>query len=747
MTIEDLKLNSVNNLTDLENLVNRTRQNDYNFVPEVISKIIENFTNHSNFANAIVLNSNFGEISSKLQKIKNVVNVDSNSNRVEISKYLNPNLTFINEDPLQYNSIEKFDLAVTFPPLGQRLEINVRHTQNKLHIEKALGLLNKNGVAIIVMPGNFLTAPIYLNTRNFILNNFSLNKIITLENGVIRNTGIELSIIEIQTAKVNKTEFYWLNSESSLINMVPNFSISKEELFERWDYNFHDPIKQKYIEQLNERETKRIGDLVEIYLGVAFTQKERKSIGKYKLLSPRNIINGIIDQSSRDYFIDKNDFNKNEKTAILKNGDILFSRNMSSKVSIYIHSLDDDKYIANQHIIILRGKNAQYVATYLNTDSGINLFNKQIERYARGQSIRVVSIADLANIQIPILPITDLEYASKNKLEKLTYNELLKINEKYEALQAEYTALKNGKNPSPHEEQLQSMQKVLQQVLQQELQPVLTFQLEHSQKLSLIENKIDDIKSIIINLSSDFKEIQNLPRDIEEKISRLNKKLEDQISNLNIEHKEIDNYIDEIKNWFSRFDLMEIKSQKYLPEAEFIFDYISTLENPDYSPYILQYCRALENELLTKIFRAYVKSLIERDIDFAHKFYWDLGKKESGRPNDENTFKLARHIQKCLTKNEDEWFFELGTMEINLRFLTGRTLDKSFLLQDLKMFVLDYFEKELLNIDYLDEIKTIIRDYRNQSAHPNLMNTEKALIFRKHMKQCLINLMENYKIK
>jgi oligoribonuclease NrnB/cAMP/cGMP phosphodiesterase (DHH superfamily) len=86
-------------------------------------------------------------------------------------------------------------------------------------------------------------------------------------------------------------------------------------------------------------------------------------------------------------------------------------------------------------------------------------------------------------------------------------------------------------------------------------------------------------------------------------------------------------------------------------------------------------------------------------------------------------------------------------MEVILRYLTGRTVEKSPLLQDLKEFVLARFEKELLNIEYLDEIKTIIREYRNQSAHPNLMDTEKAITFHKQMKECLISLMKNYKTK
>ncbi len=160
--------------------------------------------------------------------------------------------------------------------------------------------------------------------------------------------------------------------------------------------------------------------------------------------------------------------------------------------------------------------------------------------------------------------------------------------------------------------------------MQHTLHQVLLNQQEHTQKLTNIENKIDDIKTVIFNLSVDFKEIQDLPREIEEKISRLNKKLEEQISNLNFEQKQIDTYIKEIKNWFDYYDLLETKSQKYLPEAEYIFDHISKLDNPDYSPFILQYCRALENELLCKIFRAYVQSLIDRNIVFDEAFAWDL---------------------------------------------------------------------------------------------------------------------------
>src|SRR5690606_12089657 len=183
----------------------------------------------------------------------------------------------------------------------------------------------------------------------------------------------------------------------------------------------------------------------------------------------------------------------------------------------------------------------KYVRTNMNIEISLITFNQIKKRHARGESLPTISIQDMTNIQIPIHPITDLEYASKSKLEKLSYQQLLDIKEKYDLLKSKYSNLKNEKTVSPHEEQLQSLQNTLQQVLSN--------QQEHTRKLTNIESKIDDIKTVILNLSVDFKEIQNLPREIEEKISRLNKKLEEQISNLHFEQKQIDTYIKEIKNW------------------------------------------------------------------------------------------------------------------------------------------------------------------------------------------------------
>ena len=209
MTIDELTSKNIKTLADFELLSNRGRQEGLFFVPDTISNIVADLANISNPKNAIVLNSNYGEISSKLSEIENLVSTDINANNIELSKYLHPKLTFINSDPLNYSLADKFDFVVTFPPLGQRLEIDGRRTSSEiLYIEKALELLNENGYAIFILSSNFLTATIYTEQRNIILNRFGLSKIISLPQGTIRHTGVELSILVLSKFNTSKTDYY-----------------------------------------------------------------------------------------------------------------------------------------------------------------------------------------------------------------------------------------------------------------------------------------------------------------------------------------------------------------------------------------------------------------------------------------------------------------------------------------------------------------------------------------------------------
>jgi hypothetical protein len=65
-------------------------------------------------------------------------------------------------------------------------------------------------------------------------------------------------------------------------------------------------------------------------------------------------------------------------------------------------------------------------------------------------------------------------------------------------------------------------------------------------------------------------------------------------------------------------------------------------------------------------------------------------------------------------------------METYLRYLNGVTVNKSLVLQDIKKFFLNYFENNILDLKFLDELKRIKNDYRNKAAHPNRIDLEEA---------------------
>ncbi len=733
MVIEELKQQEINSLEKMSHYCDKNR-NGLFFLPDKLANLITEIAKLNSPKRLINLNSNFGEILNRCTNIEYSIGVDINSENVAISTYLNPHLSIINKNPIYYKDDKKFDSVICFPPLGQKIEVNNRKIRSEeVYVLKGLELLENNGSAIFLLPNNFLTAPVYADLRSNILKEFGIRKVISLPPGILGTSDIGLSIVEVCKYPISKTAFYKLADINVDILIIANplldFMVDKIDLSKRWDYSFHNPKNKIYEDHLRNFEIKKIEDLVEIAMGVPFKSEERLDKGTYQILTPRNIMTGKFKSSEDDRYLQKSELLEREKKAIIKEGDIVITRFMRENVGIYIHGNDHNTYIANQHLVILRGKNAAYVTTYLNTDDGIKSFNQQIKRLARG-TLPTISIEDLKSMQIPILPIGNLEFASKAKLEELPYEELIEIRNKYINLKSQFAILKKEKSIAPHEELLNVLVPLINEVI-------------NSQKS--MSTKLDKIQSSLDALTNDFETIKDLPRSLDEKISRLHYSLDHKLSGLLEDQKELDFYIQQIKKWFDYYDILEPKSQKYLPEAEYIFDQISKLKNLDYSPFILQYCRALENELLKKIFRAYVQSLIDRNIDLENEFSWDFSRKDSGKPNNNDTLNLGKHLKRCLAKDTDEWFFDLGSMEINLRNLTGRSVKKSPLLGDLRNFILNKFEQEILNIEYLDEIKTIIRDYRNQSAHPNLMNETNAVEFHKQIKRCLISLMENYK--
>lgn len=264
---------------------------------------------------------------------------------------------------------------------------------------------------------------------------------------------------------------------------------------------------------------------------------------------------------------------------------------------------------------------------------------------------------------------------------------------------------------------------------------------------SRTEEKVNSLLKLLNQLVDDFIKIKELNAETDEKILKLTLEIEE---NLKIvkenNYSSIAKYEKLLERLFSfEWDKFEVLSKSYLPTAEFLFDELAKFENPDLSPFILQYCRALENEILQKIFRNYIQNLKDRSIIIEKDFKWDFTLNESGKPNNSNTFHFAKHINKCLKADREKWFFELGSMYTYLKYLTGKTISKSPLLQDLRSFLFNYFEENILETEFLLRIEAVTIEFRNKAAHPNRINIEDAERGKKELRSILKDLLEMYK--
>lgn len=194
----------------------------------------------------------------------------------------------------------------------------------------------------------------------------------------------------------------------------------------------------------------------------------------------------------------------------------------------------------------------------------------------------------------------------------------------------------------------------------------------------------------------------------------------------------LDSYLKMVCVWFSGWDRLDAASQSFLPLAELIFESIDRAKDQDYSMFILQYCRALENELLKKVFVAYADDVHARHPDLKVFLEKDF--------QNEKTKVFAKAIEQ---RNST---YTLGTMNFYMGLLKvgGKTLKGSALLQDFRSFAVCYFGERIVEQQYLDQIDRINRDFRCKAAHPYVLDSELAENCRKQVISCLDELILNY---
>lgn len=263
-------------------------------------------------------------------------------------------------------------------------------------------------------------------------------------------------------------------------------------------------------------------------------------------------------------------------------------------------------------------------------------------------------------------------------------------------------------------------------------------------KVKTLKKEVETLKKKIKTLTQNllkFKRKLNLPDNADDiRVENAIDEMELQISK-SLAHQSVSDYIPMVCSWLAKsgWEHLEKNSQSFLLQAEMLFDGIKQSDADDYSPFIIQYCRALENEILNKLFSVYTDDIHSRIKDIASFLSEEFS--EDKKKKRKKTYKFAGAILR------NDISYTLGDMSfiLNLMKESGDTLNGSVLLKDFREFSISHFGEHILENTYLQQIGTIVSDFRNKAAHPNILDAEVAQRCRIAVRECLNKWILNYR--
>jgi type III restriction enzyme len=168
-----------------------------------------------------------------------------------------------------------------------------------------------------------------------------------------------------------------------------------------------------------------------------------------------------------------------------------------------------------------------------------------------------------------------------------------------------------------------------------------------------------------------------------------------------------------VRSMINEAKLLEKQSFSFLLSAEYLNDTLVYQSSEDFSPCILQMSRAVESELLLKLFVPFTNFIRSENPNVGLRYDYDLQNRK--------TSLFANMVVNNRTT------YTLGNMCFILSSLHDDfLLERSALTQDFYDFINENYDVGLYSQKFIDDLNELSRRYRNKSAHTSLLSREKA---------------------
>ena len=242
-----------------------------------------------------------------------------------------------------------------------------------------------------------------------------------------------------------------------------------------------------------------------------------------------------------------------------------------------------------------------------------------------------------------------------------------------------------------------------------------------------------DTSKILTNtnkMMSEINEIKSLTKDTNESIEKSISKIISSVEK-NHDFNTIEDYIPKVTEWFKFWDKIEENTKTFMPGSEWLYENIKSSDFQDFSPFVLYYCRALENELLKKIFLSFHDHVNEmNDNELKSLFVWNKEGLNEKKLKEYQIF--FNQFKTNILKNRKK--YTLGDMRLILNLLPNSKNKKgsiryniSPLLKELNKFIKNKIGG--IESETIKRLENLIINYRNKSAHVDIIEEEKALVF------------------
>lgn len=208
------------------------------------------------------------------------------------------------------------------------------------------------------------------------------------------------------------------------------------------------------------------------------------------------------------------------------------------------------------------------------------------------------------------------------------------------------------------------------------------------------------------SLDNDFMDLRKKNIELEEKIQSLYENLDKQRASM--DPRDFEYHKERCKDKYDEvWSQLDSDSQEFLVTAHYILYKIRS-QKRDFSPVIIEFCRVFENELQKKIFDGYMKSLMEKEPPII----------DNDSAYNKINIALSDNRKKgCYFLSSSDMIKCLGTLRHISPSRSGYNHDMRSYLSTRNWDI-----SALSNIDFEKSVQRYIDKYRNEAAHPNMMD-------------------------